>query len=292
MWVTDNATFRIIYDVVVHGKKMPLDEDILVKSMEIASKNKVLLHFLRTLGIRNDVRLREEAKYMRFLGNLGVVVDALEGLDYVFIKLRKPVVYVPADIDVLVTRNQVPEAVSRLMRRGFSVKVVEPYCVTMVSESAIVDLYVYPTLGGMIYLDAVRLLEHRVFTELGGIEVPVLETYVEALLAIAHAVYKERIYTLNDYMTVRAWFSTKTIKLAEELNCLNAVGETIIIHRLVEGQRLALPYRTPLTRWLGLLGCKVLRDGLARATLFNLPKTLKDRRFGKLVLSKVVRETY
>mgnify|MGYP000683947699 CR=1 FL=1 len=288
----DNATFRVVYNVVVHNKKITLDEDVLVKSIEVASKNKVLLHFLRALGISNDVRFREEARYTRFLRNLNVVVNALEDLDYVFIKLRKPVLYVPADIDVLVIRNQVPEAVSRLVRRGFGIKVVEPYCVTMVSKSAIVDLYVYPTLGGMIYLDATGLLEHRVFTELSNIEVPVLETYAEALLAIAHAVYKERIYTLNDYVTVRAWISAKAIKLAEELNCLNAVREALTMHRLVERQRLVLPYRISFAKWLGLLGSKILQDRLAKATLSNLSKTLKDRRFGKLILSKMVRDTY
>jgi len=288
----DNGAFQIVYDVVVRGKRMPLDGDVLAECIEVASKNKVLLHFLRALDIRSDIRLREEARYRRFLGNLSVVVDALEGLDYVFIKLRKPAIYVPADIDVLAARNRVPEAVSRLMRRGFSVEVAEPYCVTMVRGSTIVDLYVYPTLGGMIYLDVGKLLEYGVFAEFDGVEIPVLETYAEALITIAHALYKERIYTLNDYMTVRAWFSTKTIKLAEELNCLDAVEETIIIHRLVEEQRLALPYRISFAKWLGLLGYKILRDGLARATLSNLPKTLKDRRFGKLILSKVVRDTY
>ena len=40
-----------------------------------------------------------------------------------------------------------------------------------------------------------------------------METYAEALMAITHAVYKERVYALNDYMTVRAWFSAKTLKL-------------------------------------------------------------------------------
>lgn len=290
--VMNNNVFRIVYEAVVYGKRVSLSRGTLVRCIEVASKNKVLLHFLRALDVRVDARLREEARYRRFLEHLRIVVSALEGLDYVFIKLRKPVVYVPADIDVLVDRGQVSEAVHRLMRWGFRVEVLEPYCVTMVHGDAVVDLYVYPTLGGMIYLDAGKLLEHRVFAEFNGIVIPVLETYVEALLSIAHALYKERIYTLNDYVTVKSWFSRKTIRLAEELQCLNAVEEAFIIHRLVEEHSLALPYRIPLTGWIRLLGSKISCDELARSTLPNLFRALRDRRFGKLVVSKITRETY
>lgn len=292
MLVMNNHVFKIVYEAVVYGKKVSLNRDALARCVEVASKNKVLLHFLRTLDVRVDARPREEARYRRFLEYLRIVVGALEGLNYVFIKLRKPVVYVPADIDVLVDGGQVSEAVHRLMRWGFRVEVLEPYCATMVHGDAVVDLYVYPTLGGMIYLNAGKLLEHRVFAEFNGIEIPVLETYVEALLAIAHALYKERIYTLNDYVTVKSWFSRKTIRLAEELQCLNAVEEAFIIHRLVEEHNLALPYKIPLTGWIRLLGSKISHDKLARSTLPNLFRALRDRRFGKLVISKMTRKTY
>lgn len=284
--------FREVFEAVVHGEGRGRGGAPLAESVEVASRNKVLLHFLRVLDVRGEARLREEARYRGFLENLRRVASALEGLDHVFIKLRKPIAYVPADIDVLVGRGHVSRAVSRLMGRGFRVEVVEPYCVTMVRGGAVVDLYVHPTLGGMIYLDADRLSRHREPAELGGLEVPALKTYAEALTTIAHAVYKERIYTLNDYATVRAWLSRETLRLAEELKCLDAVREALTIHRLVEERRLTLPYRIPLARWLRLLGSKARNDRLARSTLHNPPRTLRDRRFGRLALSKLARKTY
>ena len=162
----------------------------------------------------------------------------------------------------------------------------------MAQDGIIIDLYIHLTLGRMIYIDGSKLMEHKEYTSFNGIEIPVLKTYAETLLAIAHAIYKERIYTLNDYVTVRSWFSKRSIRLAEELNCLDAIREVNVIHHLVEENSLILPYRIPFTRWLRLLEHKILYDKLTRTTILNLTKALKDHRFGNLVLSKLIKETY
>ena len=57
----------------------------------------------------------------------------------------------------------------------------------------------------IIHLDIGRLLKYRVPAEFVDIEVPVLETYTEALSAMPRILYKESIYTLNDYVTARLW---------------------------------------------------------------------------------------
>ncbi len=292
MLIMDRDAFRVVYDVVVHGKKPRLEEGFLEECINVASKNKVLLHFLRVADIRSETRFREEAKYKRFLEYLRIVAEALDGLSYVFIKLRKPVVYVPSDIDVLIDRRHVVEAIARLVKKGFNVVVAEPYCVTMVRGDCIVDLYIYPTMGGVIYLDSEELFRHVERSLFNDIEVPVLRTYTEALMAIAHAVYKERIYTLNDYVTVKLWFSEKTLELAKKLRCLDAVSKALAIHRLVEEQSVVLPYRIPFAEWIDILRSKIVYDRLSRVTLLNIFKTLGDRRFGKLIVSKLTRETY
>lgn len=284
--------FRIVYEAVLNGKIRPLEEETLARCMEVAAKNKVLLQFLRAVNLRHGIRLREEARYQSFLENLRLISHALNGLDHAFIKLRKPVTYVPADVDVLVVRDQVSSAVSRLRNEGFQVKIIEPYCVTMTRGSIIVDLYVYPTLGGVIYLDARKLLALREPTKFGGIKIPVLEAHAEALTAIAHAIYKERIYTLLDYATVSKWYSRRTRKLAEELNCLDALQEALSIHELVAEKHLTLPHRIPWPKWLRLLKSKIIRDKLSRGASLNILKTLRDPRLGKLIQSKLTRETY
>jgi len=101
------------------------------------------------------------------------------------------------------------------MGRGFRIEAVEPYCITMVCGGCIVDLYVYSTMSGVIYLDAEELMRHAEYTSFNDLEMPALKTYAEALMTIAHAVYKERIYTLNGCITVKVWLSEKTLKLAE-----------------------------------------------------------------------------
>lgn len=129
--------------------------------MDAASKNKVLLQFLRALDIDNDLRFREEARYETFLRRLEEVESALRSLDHVFIKLKKPVSYVPLDIDVLVKRKHIAEAVLRLKSRGFRVEVVEPYTVTMAGRRIIVDLYRHPSMESIVFMDGDRLLKHR-----------------------------------------------------------------------------------------------------------------------------------
>jgi len=84
----------------------------------------------------------------------------------------------------------------------------EPYSATSAREGIVVDVYVHPTIGGVVYLDGRILLEHSVSATFEDIEIPVLESYAEAVLAAAHAVYKERIYTLKrlrDGCKVAGW---------------------------------------------------------------------------------------
>ena len=292
MLAVSKDAFRVVYDAVVRDWKPRVDGKLFEECIGVAAKNKILLHFLRVLDTRSDVRVCEEARYKEFLGNLRIVAETLEGLNHVFIKLRKPVVYMPSDVDVLVARNHVVKAVARLRARGFRIEVVEPYCVTMVRGDCVADLYIYPTMGGMIYLDSKELFEHIEHSLFDGLEIPVLKTYAEALMTIAHAVYKERIYTLNDYVTVKKWFSKKTLKLAEKLCCLEAVNEALAIHKLVEERGIVLPYRIPFAEWIDILRSKITCDKLSRATILNVLNTLRDRRLGKLVISKLTRETY
>ena len=287
-----SRAFELVYKAVVDCRNVRIDPQSIDEVLRVASLNKVLLHFLRATGFEGELRRREEARLENVVKVVERVAHIFRDLDYAFFKLVKPVIYTPSDIDILIAYDDISSAFSRLRKLGFTVKVIEPYCITMVRGASIVDLYLHPTLGGIIYLDARKLLEHRRLADFHGIEIPTLETYAEALVSIAHAVYKERIYTLNDYATVKGWFSKRTLRLAEELECQQAVGEVLNTHRLVEKHNLTLPYRIPLARWLMVLKHKISHDKVARTTLLNMPEVLRDRRVGRLILSKLVRETY
>jgi len=288
----DKEAFRIVYRILVNNEKFEVNAHMLKRCIDAAAKNKVLLHFLRMLNVYNSIRFHEETKYRIFLRNLHIVAESLNNLNYVFIKFRKPIVYVPSDIDILINRDDIEKAINRLGEKGFRIKIIEPYCITMVCKNSIVDFYVYPTIGGMIYLDAEKLIEHSEYISFNGLKIPVLKTYAEVLMTITHAIYKERIYTLNDYIVARTWFSEEVIDLARELSCINALEKALTIHRLVERQNFILPHKIPLAEWTSLLGSKILYDKLSRTTFFNFLKTFKDLRFGRLILSKLMRETY
>jgi hypothetical protein len=66
-----------------------------------------------------------------------------------------------------------------------------------------VDVYVHPTLGDVIDMDGQEFLSHVRVMDFKGLRIKSLESYAEALVSAAHAVYNERIYTLNDYFTVK-----------------------------------------------------------------------------------------
>jgi hypothetical protein len=280
-----------VFKAITHGLFEDDARDI-GEYVRVAALNKVLLHFLRVAGVNDRVRVREEARFRVFLARLEEVAGALDGLRFAFFKARKPVVYVPSDIDVLIDRDHVGAAVRRLRGLGFRVEVSEPYCVTLTRGGAIVDLYVNPSLGSVVYLDGGRLLEYVVNGSVYGVSAPVLSDEAELVVVVAHAVYKERLYTLNDYVTFRSLYSGRALDLARELSVYRAFEEAFRVHELVDKGVLALPYRIPLARWVALLGSKFIGDRLTRSTAINVIGTLRDRRFGDLVLSKFLRDTY
>lgn len=257
-----------------------------------ASKNKVLLHLLRILNIQGSLREVQESDMGRVRRTVHVLSKLLKNYDYAFFKLIKPVSYVPADVDLLVSASQAVRVAHEIMGLGYRVAVKDPYCITLTRGDSIIDLYVHPSLGAVIFINGQRLLEHTCIKEFNGTEVRSLESHVEALVAASHAIYKERIYTLNDFFTVEKWTSKKTIRLAQELKCEDALKNAINLNRKIRMGVLETPYKIPTPLWLAILTQKFRRDSLTRATSTNMLKTLTNKRAGKLLISRLTRETY
>jgi hypothetical protein len=257
-----------------------------------ARKNKILLHMLRALNIEGPLRDQQELSIRKIVEVVQTLSKLLREYNYAFFKLIKPVSYVPADVDLLIDEGQAEKAALQIMHLGYTVAVKDPYCITLTRGDSIIDLYVHPSLGGVIIIDGQRLLEHKCPIEFNGAEIMSLERYAEALVTASHAIYKERIYTLNDYFTVERWASRKTIKLAQELRCEEALKIAINLNKKIRLGILETPYRIPLPIWLAILTRKLRRDSLTRATSINMLKTLVNKRSGKLLTSKLTRETY
>jgi hypothetical protein len=144
----------------------------------------------------------------------------------------------------------------------------------------------------MVYMNGQKLLDYVSVKEFNGIKIGTLESHVEALISAAYAVYKERIYTLNDYFTVKAWATGETFKLAKELKCISALELAVKLNDAIENGLVEAPCKIPLYTWTKLLAQKILRDPLARSTSKNLVKTLVTKRGIKLLKSKLTRESY
>jgi hypothetical protein len=216
----------------------------------------------------------------------------LKDYDHAFFKLVKPVTYVPADVDLLVNARHVKRVVKTIESIKYKIVAKDPFCITLAKDDSIIDVYTYPSLGGMIFIDGQKLLKHTSETVFNNVQIRSLEPYAEAVVVAAHAIYKERIYTLNDYFTFKKRVSKKSFKLAEELYCKGALEFAISLNKKVDKVLLGLPYKIPMPLWFKLLIQKFCSDELTRRTSMNLIEALTNRRSGKLFLAKLTGEIY
>ncbi len=277
---------------ILEGENVKLESSIIDSLIDLAAKNKVLLELLRTLDICGPLRGAQEETLRRKVETVRTISEILKGFDFAFFKLTKPIRYVPADIDILTKSEEARKIVKKIAKIGYVITVKEPYCFELVRGSSAIDLYTYPTVGAVAYLNGQALLEHIRQVEFEGLEIISLESYAEALVAAAHAVYKEKIYTLNDLFIVKKWSSRRSFRLAEELNCEQAVRFAQILNQEIEKGILNTPYSIPAVSWFTLLLQKFYNDKLTRETSINILQTLCKRRTGKLIVSKFTRTTY
>jgi hypothetical protein len=184
------STKHLINLIKENVQKKEVDLSSLI---DLASKNKVLLQLLVKLDVKNSLRRSQEEAIGNIIRLVEILSKDLNGFSFAFFKLVKPVSYVPADVDVLVKYDEREEIIRRIEELGFRIKVKEPFCTTLDKDSFIVDVYVHPTLGGMVYMNGQRLLDYVSIKEFNGIKIRTLESYAEALVSAAHAIYKERI---------------------------------------------------------------------------------------------------
>jgi hypothetical protein len=284
----NGLTARLL-NAVVNGAKPDVSLDLLLIH---AGKNKILLHLLRALNIQGSMREQQESGIRKVIEVVHTLSKLLKNYNYAFFKLIKPISYVPADVDILVDESQAEKATHEIMRLGYTIAVKDPYCITLTKGDSIIDLYVHPSLGGMILLNGQKLLEHPCITEFNGTEVRSLKSYAEALVAASHAIYKERIYTLNDYFTVKEWASTNSFKMAEGLSCKPALKLALTLNEKIEKGLIETPYKIPTPHWIALLLQKVCNDKLARASATNIIKVLTKHNLSRAMMAKFMRESY
>ena len=264
----------------------PLD-----RLLEHAKRNKMLLHVLRSLNVRGQLRTHEENMHAKTLERIAKVAEALSDLDYTIFKVFRPVVYVPSDIDVLVSSRELGLVERRLTKFGLRAVVKDSYCLTL-DGGFIVDLYTYPNFANIIYLDAKRLMRHVTEKMVNGVAVRTLKTSAEAAVVLAHALYKEQLYTLNDKITIETWSDRERESLVDELKVKEALKLSQKLNHAIDEGLIETPHKLPIIRALALMGRKALQDPLTRVTLPRLVARLTDRKLATHIMSRMNRITY
>jgi len=152
-----NGLTAKLLDVAVYGAE---PDDDLASLLTHAGKNKILLHLLRALNIQGSVRKQQESAMSNVIEVVQILSKLLKGYNYAFFKLIKPLSYVPADVDLLIDTSQAKSAAHEIMGLGYRVAVKDPYCLTLTKGDSMIDLYVHPSLGGVIFINGQGLLEH------------------------------------------------------------------------------------------------------------------------------------
>lgn len=259
--------------------------------LESARRNKVLLSYLTASDYDPTIRKQQEKKLSEIVQVALSISNALSGLDYALIKFVKPVRYVPADIDILVSPAHLRAATKVLQELGFMQIVQESCCVTF-KGSQTVDLYINPAFADVPYMAGIKLLNHCQTIWIDGTMVRKLTTEAEAVLAAAHAIYKEHIFTLNDFLTITKWVNKNSLDIANETKTVEALQTSLAICDLViKGER-DLPCKLRLPEIIGFLGIKIAKDSQTRSSFLKRLAYPIDKKLLVDMRSRILRSTY
>lgn len=279
---------------VLNSWYRPREDEVSVLA-EVARLNKLYLAYLRS--VKNpyiDVeRLREEARYRRYIDNVIEVVKTLDGLRYALHKFRRPLEHVSVDLDILIHVDDVSRAVRRLIDRGFRITISEPYTVTLGRGGFIIDLYTQPSFAWIAYMDGEKLLrDHVEDFEINGVLARGLTREAEVVVSAAHAVYKEHVVLLIDCLTLYRWFSKKVIDIAYELNTEKALDILAEVCIDIAQGAIEAPAKIVLPKLFTAYGSKIIADNRFRSTQLNIFSYLLRRDIGQRVLSRIIRRSY
>ncbi len=114
----------------------------------------------------------------------------------------------------------------------------------------------------------------------------------ETVVAAAHAVYKEHVYLLADYFTLKKWLSKKALRLSAELGVEKALEAATALNEAVDRGVMELPLKIPPAHSVRAYLHKLARDPGFRATLLNALEYLGTRRVGRVVAWRLTRKAY
>ena len=300
-----------------------------------ARMNRIRFYFLSLLHENNflprflaEEYFRLEEKHKRIMEKLVQASSDLDslGVDFAIFKSVKPYPTTTVDIDIVIF-DGFKEAFDGLLSKGYTLWGYGPESVTLRDPDGVIgiDLYNEIAISKFIYFDKEYLRRFKARVDLNGFgEVMTLSREADLLVTILHAVMKEWMFTIADYLTITYQLNNITFDVLEsmalETFCSRAlylaIGISNLFYKMVNGEDLVklkenhvlrfeigrlyrnnfeLPHKFhPLTVIQVLL--ERLHDEKSRRSIVSQVSYLASRRrarfFLDMLINHLVRTTY
>ena len=286
--------------------------------MKLAELNKIALLYSNSLS---DPDLHQDLlQRYQLLTDTVREVSALfngNGITYSIFKTMKPFPTTPSDIDILLSREDFFNAEALLISTGYRKTANDGYTSTLTKEMN-VDLQLQPSVSHLPYLSSKFLMRNTERKNLSGIDIRAPTPEAEIMVIASHCVYKEQMFTLNDYYTITILAeqvdSERLLALAREARVLEALRIVIgLCSRLTESvfnSKLKiseissvlgsvnmlpipnLPLKFPFSLVIRLLAARATKDGeMCRMVLPAIVRLASPGQLRRL-FAHMKRETY
>lgn len=299
---------------IVEGRRTKAD----ARSTELAEWNKISL--LYAIATENEAREELMTKNRLLIATLKQVSSlfARSGIRYSIFKTLKPFPTTPSDVDVIIADADFQAAIELLTSSGYKVVTQDAYSATL-SDKMIVDLQLQPSVSNLPYIPKQFLVQNTICRRIDGFDVCTLNTEAELIVIASHCIYKEQMFTLNDYYTITLLADQADIEqlvnLAERTKTSEplriAIGfcaqisekafdknlKVSEIDRVLGSHRgfspKTFPFKIPFGTVVRLMFSRISADKEMRSKLFPaIMRLLAPRQFFRLLSHFLVRKTY
>ena len=265
-----------------------LIKDKIMDLMELALKNKVLLHLAEKLEILklnhlvpNSYRERIRKQQRKLILDVELMEDVtrlaeLHGIEFAVVKTIKPITYVGDDVDLLVDRLNHKRLISIITRKlGFMIEGWGPAETTLYKYvdgiKLMLDVHHKLAASTLGYVNTGLVLKTRRFVGVTKpysnetVWVPTPSPEYSMLITVGHALLKELRVTLADILTTHYLWGKVSRNLLYELATYEGLVRTVnLMNKLVSEAltykiRQSLPYRPRLSEVLRCYMEKVAR---------------------------------
>lgn len=192
---------------------------------KLAELNKIGLLYLSAVDKTNKKNEQLSENYKNLTERNQLLLDVIKEVGstfnektiaYSIFKTIKPFPTTPSDVDVLVNKQHFAQARSLLSSTGFTISAQDAFSCTMQRGTIIVDLQLQPSVANLPYLPYQLIMGNTRMKNIQGVDVCTPSDEAELLIIACHSIFKEQLFTLNDYYS--------TVLLAERVDIDNLLA--------------------------------------------------------------------